>query len=101
MLCSVLFCSVLFLLFCSVLCNCSGLRLLLGSGFVDFEKRLFLYRGMRDKAISGGFREYGRGFSYAYALPDDPNVDRNPEVSPDLFSFPLSLSPTPNYEYGS
>ena len=57
-----------------------GLRLLLGSGFVDYEKRLFLYRGMREKALANGFTEYGRGFSYAYALPDDPNVERDPET---------------------
>lgn len=57
-----------------------GLRTLLGSGFVDYEKRLFLYKGLREEALASGFREYGRGFSYAYALSDDPNIERDPET---------------------
>merc|ERR1711871_202068 len=54
-----------------------GLRVVLGKGFVDFKKRLFMYRGLREKAIQAGFREYGKGFSYAYALDDDVNIVRD------------------------
>ena len=102
-----------------------GLRTLLGAGFVDYEKRLFMYKGtglssdcrlhslssflsprklapsidvfysqkrihsicsttmssgLREEAISRGFREYGKGFSYAYALSDDPGIDRDGET---------------------
>jgi hypothetical protein len=57
-----------------------GLRTLLGSGFVDYKKRLFMYKGLREKALESGFREYGKGFSYAYALPDDKNIERDPET---------------------
>lgn len=48
-----------------------GLRLLLGSGVVDVFKRHFMYKNGRQQAFAGGFVEYGRGFSYAWALPDD------------------------------
>jgi hypothetical protein len=57
-----------------------GLRSILGSGFVDYHKRDYMYRGHRAKAIAAGFKEYGKGFSYAYALPDDQNIDRSTEI---------------------
>ena len=57
-----------------------GLRSLLGTGFVDFYKRLYMYKGLREKAIAQGFKEYGKGFSYAYALTDDKNIERDPET---------------------
>jgi len=57
-----------------------GLRVLLGSGFVDYKQRLHMYKGVRERAIQEGFREYGKGFSYAYALPDDKNIERDTET---------------------
>lgn len=57
-----------------------GLRVLLGSGFVDYKQRLHMYKGLRERAIQEGFKEYGKGFSYAYALPDDKNIERDTET---------------------
>ncbi len=44
---------------------------ILGSEFVDVFKRHFMYANGRENAFANGFVEYGRGFSYAWGLPDD------------------------------
>ena len=54
-----------------------GLRTLLGAGFVDVFKRHYMYVDGRAAAARSGFVEYGRGFSYAWALQDDKRISRN------------------------
>eukprot|EP00607_Mallomonas_marina_P001337 CAMPEP_0182437882 /NCGR_PEP_ID=MMETSP1167-20130531/85344_1 /TAXON_ID=2988 /ORGANISM="Mallomonas Sp, Strain CCMP3275" /LENGTH=1096 /DNA_ID=CAMNT_0024630951 /DNA_START=621 /DNA_END=3911 /DNA_ORIENTATION=+ len=57
-----------------------GLRSLLGSGVVDVNKRHFMYKCNKEAALRDGFRNYGRGFSYAWSLPDDTTVERKMEL---------------------
>jgi hypothetical protein len=53
-----------------------GLRTILRSGFVEEPKRHHMYKGGQAAAKASGFVEYGKGFSYAYAL-DDLEIDRS------------------------
>jgi len=53
-----------------------GLRVLLGPGFVDVRKRTYMYSNHQEAARLEGFRNYGKGFSYAWSLHDYKSVNR-------------------------
>jgi len=56
-----------------------GLRVLLGPGLVDVRKRTYMYSNHQEEAALEGFRNYGKGFSYAWSLHDYTNINRKLE----------------------